>query len=513
MFKNLKPGDFVTLIPIGLPITLQYNISGNLEKVYSGYDVNRTDITDDVMTSLLDINKVPGKISLDKGTSWVTGVLYTNATVSGSGKLPDAISDKLLDLYKDNPMQFNFFAANISCTSMSFSGSIHVKNYLNVAKFNVLPSWYVPAKMTPDIFEQWLRDPTFTFQPIVTDMQVYSDANVNLISTGISQYMITNVKNHIDDSGYLRLAVSLEGVDAPKYVDFPDGAKCGVATGNLLYFDKNHQIIGSHCFVESKYPTDVRCKFCGKMLHVPESGTMACTDPHCCSRMYPAIQHFIAELGLNVTMTKTEAMVSYKIHSISDMLLCEKFDGVTIEAPLAKLLRALVPIEVLPNKAVISDFITACTESADTVKYYVMNPGLIKSDLKIINPQIDKLIAWLEDDFNASEVTTVLTADNVKVVSADHRFNGAPIFRDKLICLTGDFIHGSHELIVDILRSYSAKVTTVFTNSVDCVLVGGTAENIDGKTIVAARNMGKAVMGEVEFFKYYDIDSDLNNLL
>ena len=93
------------------------------------------------------------------------------------------------------------------------------------------------------------------------------------------------------------------------------------------------------------------------------------------------------------------------------------------------------------------------------------------------------------------------------------RFDGAPIFRNKLIYITGDFIHGNIPEISSILQSYSARVTTVFTNLVDCVLVGGTNENVNGKDVVAARNMGIPIMQEVDFFEQYDIDTDLAGIV
>ena len=64
-----------------------------------------------------------------------------------------------------------------------------------------------------------------------------------------------------------------------------------------------------------------------------------------------------------------------------------------------------------------------------------------------------------------------------------------------------------------ILQSYSAKVTTVMSNNVDCVLIGGTHENIDGAGVAAARAMRKPVMEEIDFFGAYGIDEDLHNLV
>ena len=109
-----KGGDYVTLIPVGLPITLQYNISGNLEKVFIGYDSNRKDVSDTFMMSLLSRDYVPGKISITKGTTWVYGILYTNdIPTTISGDLPECLMAAYETKYLHNPEQFRFFAGNI----------------------------------------------------------------------------------------------------------------------------------------------------------------------------------------------------------------------------------------------------------------------------------------------------------------------------------------------------------------------------------------------------------------
>ena len=69
------------------------------------------------------------------------------------------------------------------------------------------------------------------------------------------------------------------------------------------------------------------------------------------------------------------------------------------------------------------------------------------------------------------------------------------------------------QAVSSILQSYSAKVTTVMSNNIDCVLVGGRHENIDGAGLSAARAMRKPIMEEIEFFNAYGIDEDLNNLV
>lgn len=138
------------------------------------------------------------------------------------------------------------------------------------------------------------------------------------------------------------------------------------------------------------------------------------------------------------------------------------------------------------------------------------NPEHIASDLNISHPDLNKLVKWLLDGCNVSDINTLLNSPNVNLVETEKKFDGAPIFRNKTICLTGSFIRGSMAEIASIMHSYSAKVVFQFTNTVDCVLVGGTMENIDGKIMRDAKALNKVVMSEDAFFKKYEIDSDIN---
>ena len=45
MYKRnlLNPGDYVLAVPVGVHLTLEYNTSGNLARVYTGFEFNRVD--------------------------------------------------------------------------------------------------------------------------------------------------------------------------------------------------------------------------------------------------------------------------------------------------------------------------------------------------------------------------------------------------------------------------------------------------------------------------------------
>ena len=92
-------------------------------------------------------------------------------------------------------------------------------------------------------------------------------------------------------------------------------------------------------------------------------------------------------------------------------------------------------------------------------------------------------------------------------------FDGAPIFRNKTIFITGTFKHGSLADIKSILESYSATVVTDFDSYIQCVLVGDIKEDIEGQAIIAARELHLPIFSESEFFARYEIDEDLEKFL
>jgi NAD-dependent DNA ligase len=122
---------------------------------------------------------------------------------------------------------------------------------------------------------------------------------------------------------------------------------------------------------------------------------------------------------------------------------------------------------------------------------------------------------WLMGEQNLLELKTIIESDQVEIITHDKilTFDGAPIFRNKSIYITGTFRHGVHAEIQTILESYSATVVNSFDEYVQCVLVGDIKDGIDGQAILAAKELHLPIFNESEFFAKYDIDSDLEKFL
>lgn len=513
MRNLLKPGDFVTLVPAGIHITLQYNAEGNLEKVYTGFQSDRVDCSNDLRTLLVQNHTVPGTVHIKRGTSWVRGVLYTNAVQNAPGKLPACIQQSLMKLYHSNPSQFNFFAATFESTMTDFKGATPTRHALSMSKFKLLPGWLVPGNVTDNLTETWINSPQFTFNKIVTDYIIFHRGEVNYLSANSSQFIVNKVVRYTDDNGYVKGRI-YQDVKSPINVDYSDIVRFDIQPNTLVVLDSENQIMltkPTDNKKRDKRSRTITCKYCGKSYQSPLFGTVQCPDTHCVSKMLPNIRQFLSKLNLTVPSNDDihKWLEEKTILCIPDILLLPDYQHLQIEVSLSSLLRAIVPISAIPRDDIFVLFANACTNNVRTMRYYVTNPALITADLGLNHADLPKLLNWFNDNCNASDVQSLLDAPQFIFKDKDKRFDGPPIFRNKVIFLTGDFIRGNFAEISAILQSYSARVTLQFSDDVHCVLIGGKHENIDGRAINAAHNLGISVMQEEDFFKYYQIDEDL----
>lgn len=509
----LKPGDFVFPVPIGIRTTLQYNVSGNLEKVFVGYTDVREEVTDAVMSKLVDYHIVPTSIHIKNGTSWVKGVLYTATLVEEDGILPQAVEKTLIDTLISNPTQFNFFAHSMSSTSTVFRGVTPTKLALSISKFRVLPGWIVPNKIENSLLNKWASDNTFSFNPIITDLAIYRGESVQYMSMHTSQFTVLGAKQYIDDNGYIKVA--LKKSDGSKlYIDYSDFVRWGVGAFSNVVLDSDKQIIHvKNSDRTYSYKDTITCPRCGKVYKIPESGTVQCPDIHCPTRLLSAVVNFANVMNLpNFSVPIAREWLREKmVTCIPDILILDDYKDSKFKATIPKILRSLIPAESIRTDDVFKLFVIGCNSNYQTFEYYVNNPDRITSDMNIQHPDIMTFVNWLNDGYNASDLLTMVNSEQLDIDWVSKKFEGAPIFRGKVIYVTGDFIRGSIAEISEILESYSAKVVTNMSETVNCVIIGGTRDNVNGKVVNNARTLGIPVFEEDTFFYQYEIDSDIAN--
>ncbi len=66
----LSAGDYMEIAPIGLPLTLQYDVNGILEKVLFKYGNDAKDITERLKDVMLLNKLIPRKVTVKTGTTW-----------------------------------------------------------------------------------------------------------------------------------------------------------------------------------------------------------------------------------------------------------------------------------------------------------------------------------------------------------------------------------------------------------------------------------------------------------
>lgn len=514
----LKPGDFVCAAPVGVEITLQYNASGNLEKVYKGFSADRQDISSEFLTLVLNNNTVPKRVHIIKGTTWVKGVLYTGQKLFNAGNLPKAVEDDLLSLYIENPSQFNYFAGTIESTVLPLRGALAIRQALTLSKFRILPGFHVPANLSEKVFKDLLFNDNFPFiDRIISNYIIFRKEDIMFVSTKLKQFIVNKVVKYVDDRGYIKAKIYNRNDGSFIESHYPDVVKYNVHASSLLITDGDDIIV--HSFqTDNKVRQDRKpnytCTYCGKVFDLPAKGPATCTDAHCSSLLVSPIEQLLDNLGLVVPETSIIAkwIADGSITSVSDVFILPEYAKVEVKTSLSRLLRALIPTSVIYNDDVFTVFEDRCLGSLETFIYYINNTERILEDFGTIHRDLFKLVNWLAVPWNSSNLLTLLNSGQISIVHRERKFEGAPIFRGKTIYITGDFIRGSLTDIASVLESYSASVVLSFSNLVDCVLVGGKQENIDGPSVHAARNLNIPIMQEEEFFLNYGIDEDLKQV-
>lgn len=512
----LQAGDYVVTVPVGILITLQYNERGMIQKVYQNHDVAaRVELSNDILASLLKHKQIPSKIMIQGGTTWIEGVLYSETLPRVSGDLPDCIASTLLDNYLSNSAQFKFYAGNVESLAQKFTGSLSVKQWLATNNFEALPGYLIAGEMTEDEFEAMIaRDFPFMF-PLVANYIVFRGTDVLHMCTGLSQCIIQSVVRNVSTSGVITAAVTttdnitynISYSDIVKFHIVPGACIISASDGRILYTTSNEDpkdVIGN----------TITCSCCGRKLVIPATNrsTFKCSDPQCNSVLYPRVKQLLEAFNLEPMSYDQYKEISDKIgtiFSIPDIFDIEPYASAEVSITLSQALRGVIPKSILPGMQQISQLSDMCNNSMDTIIYYVKNVDVMRTDLDLDIHTFARLFKWLLNPENASDVIELLSLSNLTIISNNCEFEGAPIFRDKTILLTGTFQHGSHSDVAAILSNYAAHVVTTWSDDINCILLGDIDENVVGKFIRDGKENGIPIFRESMFFAKYDIDSDM----
>lgn len=512
----LKAGQFVTLVPVGLPITLQYDARGVIEHAYLGHDDSRVNVTAKVIPTYVQERVGPIKVPLQGGTTWVMGVLYSGKLFPANGKLPDATVDQAFADFAENPGTYQFYAGNASSTVTRFVGAAATRQWLSNSKFQVLPGFLVPPNMNRDLFRNMMQSARYSFKSFMVQSYIVFDAKtVSYHNTGMRQVYAGTVNLHNTSAGAVVATITCKGIPEKLTVGYKDVVLHNIHPNTLLVLDNRNKIVHSEPTDNknrTKRTAELVCNVCGKPYTVARSEIdVMCPDEHCLSRMYPRVQQMLETLRMPVLTYETyiEAVKNKKIVSITDVFDLEQYIELPVECSVATALRSVIPYTACPSSELVDIFCNNSGNRISNIRYYIQHPQCIAKELKIAHLGLPRLLEWLADPANAADTEAIFDIKNLNITGVDRMFNGAPILRGKTIMITGKFTHGTNAEVARILASYSAKVVYGLHSHIDCVVVGDIPEDVNSSDVRSAKANQVPVMSEKQFFAQFKIDEDL----
>ena len=512
-------GSLVYVVPTGLLVTLHYDAHGMLSKVYQGIN-EKEDTGDEFLKAIVRQGLVPNAIKLHGGSTDIQGVFYSNEIASLSGTLPECESFRIIEDIKSGSPKYKFFVGNVESGAMAITPS-SMQSWTKMVGFDSLPCWAVPSNVGERDLSMFCQSNVFsTFEyPLIAGYFVFEGQNrAKYIPTKLDTFkVISEPIKLIDYNGYIKYGIKSNSISL--VIDYPDAVKYNIQKGSQVVVDPDTQkVIWSN--TQKADPTArlakrITCSSCHKILDVPESGVMTCSDPFCTSRLYPRIKRFCIILGLDILSESDfdDAVKSNELTILPDLLLLPKYKDIKITKHLSEIILASIDGDVGMSRDWIVKFCNKCNNSYDTVKYYFEGPRRITTELDmVVSP---RFFTWLAEGRNLIELDTIIHSEQIEIDNADRlvKFDGAPVLRDKRVMITGTFLHGTIQDIIAILQSYSATVVTQMDKKVDCVVIGDIKENIDGLAIQAARELDIPMFDETAFFNRYSIDEDLEKFL
>lgn len=529
-----KPSSTVTIVPVGLPVKLEYNEHGLLKNFNIGFDANLDpkyssnfmNSNESLSTLMAVIKKfVPQTISTKGGTTWVYGVFYTDRIPCTEGNVPDCMfGDYVSDMIKGG--HYEFYAGYVYSLAANFAGPLVIRNFLSANKFNMLPQVVVPLTMTDETLHMMMNPGTYPFRySFIAGYFVFEDMKCRYASNGLVQVIVGNSPEPIVGSdGYIKgEVVSKSDSDVTYTFSYPAIVHHDVTKGSTLLLQHEHEaapfeILSTRAGegvekVIGNNTIEVKCPICGKLISMGTSDApMQCDDPHCLSSLYNDAVKMLTAFGFPTISYEVyrQYIDSKAIICLTDLLDLQPCKDQEIETTLANAMYAAIPASVAPNFEIIERFANKCNNSVDTVVYYLENPLRIETDLDMVDPLVRKLVSWLKDPYNVSTLTSVFA--RVKISNNVKKFEGCPIFRGNKIALTGRFKRGSYPEIESILRSYDADVSPSIEPGdklPDVLLIGSLNDGISGQMVHKAKIHDIPIAYEDDFFMRYEIDRDL----
>lgn len=512
---NFEVGDVVIPMPVGIYATLQYDLDGKLEKIYKGFD-GQKDITNLVMDFARTHNWVPMSISVTKGTSWVHGVFYTGTQFVPEklGNISKEFDDSLMRLLSDYPQQFNFFAVDFKSTAFAIKGYRNINSWLNSGLFKTLNSVVILTGTHNTFTEDVSNVFPFPF-PEISGYYIYHGVETSYTYTDIEKEKIAAIDPIVDPSGYVCYKCIFEDSTYGTTLTYDAVADNEINENDVIYLHDSKLIAVHHKSSVKHDYSHYSCPTCGRVTVYDGQAAMRCCNEECTSRLYFDINRLLEVLKLPSMDygQYTQEVASGNISRLEDVFNITPYNEMKVSSSIGDILDGLIPFEQLRNRQILHLFVAKCCNSLLTIRSYIdASASTISKELMI--PMSDSMT--LHNAFTDRVrrlFNTLVELPNIELTAGALVYQNAPIFRNKTIAITGDFVHGVTSQIVSILSSYGAIVKTHFDNTCDCLIVGDKNENVSGLDVRRATKQRKDIFSEGYFFSHYDIDSDLKSQL
>lgn len=513
----LHPADFVTLVPDGIAVTLQYNDKGVVERGYLGLTpADRAELPNDVYDAFKASDKFRSlrSISIKGGTTWISGVFYTSDRPdSGRGQLPASTLPYYLTQFASDCSTFSFYAANIQSQAAKLSGAVNVRRWLTLAKFDLLPGFVAPAQINRQSFDYCIRNSKFNLgYPVIPQYLIFSMGDVTCVNAELYAGVVKSVKRSIDQWGHIKASVNIADDPVALSFDYSEIFRMNVCANSMIIYHSDN-IISAYSTDNKQRehrPNKLTCDYCGALISIPATGPVKCDNDCCMSTRYSNVNNLLDAFQLpNIDFsTYIKHVRDKKIIADLDVFDLPEYAAAELNTSISNLLSHIIPSYVA-DVDTLRALVNGSNNTVVTVRFYLSHPNKIVSNLGLSNNRVYKLVSWLNVDTNINNVLQILDYPRINFADVGVKFSASPIFRNKVIMITGQFIHGDNAEMGAILRSYGAQVTSVFDSSVDCVVVGSIPTDVDGVSVRRARETNVAVFSESEFFKRFMIDEDI----
>lgn len=523
--NRLQPGEFVTLVPNSVQVTLQYSESGTIQKIWKGLHLSPSDsegdedITETILRSCIEHKYFPVKVSSVGGSTFVLGCFYVNDKVDAIGPIARIAYDNQLADVISGSDDVKFYAGHCVCLANAVHGSLNSRRWLQCEGFDVLPGYVLPYDLTEDSFKSLVkRDYPFSF-PIISDYIVYhKSGDVSIDHLGLTVDQVANVDRCCDSFGNIGCVIyttqtCITGLSYSYVCDFD------ISTGTYLVFDDHGAIIDSYQPVKSLFGVELKsdkhvsrnivCSTCGRKLTVPHVGKrFTCSDESCNSVLFPRVVHLLKTLGLDPISYESYKLYSDKVGNafiVTDILSHPDYVENVINVDLKTAIRSVIPRNVLPGVKQVDALVAQCNNSKETLVYYLSHPDKLATDLDLDSHAFKNFEIWIDRCENLADVLSIFEIENVHITYENRVFDNPPIFRGKSIYTTGKFTYGSRSEVSSLLESYEAEVVSSFDDSTDIILIGDIPEGVNGGAINRAKRIHTPFMNESEFFDKYNL--------